>query len=82
MELPALSDSALWCVARTRLSQRACARLHMLHDKRQRESQDEAEAEEAARLTRQYERAMFVRVHAAALLKERGYDVSALLVSA
>lgn len=53
----------------------------MLHEKRQREGLDDAEAEEAARLTQQYERALFVRAHAAALLKERGFDVSTLLAS-
>lgn len=81
-DLPTLSDNALWSAARTRMSQRASARLQMLHEKRQREGLDDAEAQEAARLTRQYERAVFVRSHAAALLKERGYDVSTLLASA
>lgn len=79
--LPTLSDDALWRAARTRISQRASARLQMLHEKRQREGLEAAEAEEAARLTRQYERAMFIRAHAAALLKDRGYDVSTLLAS-
>ncbi|HET7499922.1 MAG TPA: hypothetical protein VFK02_02935 [Kofleriaceae bacterium] len=42
----------------------------------------EAEMQEAATLLRQDERVMLVRAHAAALLKERGHDVSGLLTAA
>jgi hypothetical protein len=42
----------------------------------------EAEVQEAATLLRQYERVMLVRAHAAALLKQRGHDVSSLLTAA
>jgi len=47
-----------------------------LHLKRQREGLTATEAAEAAGLTRQYERVMLVRARAAALLRERGHDVT------
>ncbi len=40
-----------------------------------------AEAETLARLVRQYERYMLVRAEAAAILRERGHDVTPLLGS-
>jgi hypothetical protein len=55
------------------------AELEALHLKRQREGLTESETETLARLVRQYERAMLVRAQAAALLKQRGYDVAELI---
>lgn len=81
-QLAALGDDALRRMARARLPARSLARLRRLHDQQQREGLDEAEAREAAALTRQYERVVFSGAQALALLKQRGYDVSALLPSA
>ncbi len=77
--LALLDDDALWRASRTHLPAEAAAQLESLHLKRQREGLTEAEAQVAASLVQQYERAMLVRAHAAALLKQRGYDVSELL---
>jgi plasmid stability protein len=80
--LAVLDDEALWREARSRLAAEASERLESLHLKRQREGLTEAEAQETSSLVRQYERAMLVRAQAAALLKQRGHDVSGLLAAA
>jgi hypothetical protein len=77
--LGVLDDAALWRAARSHLPTSAAVRLEVLHLKRQSEGLTESEAASAARLVRQYERAMLVRARAAALLKQRGHDVSSLL---
>jgi hypothetical protein len=58
---------------------KAAAELEALHLKRQREGLTDVETQTLARLVRQYERAMLVRAQAAALLKQRGYDVAELI---
>ncbi|WP_437682172.1 hypothetical protein [Sorangium sp. So ce131] len=80
--LATLDDDGLWDAARSRLPPRAAEQLEELHLKRQREGLTEAEEQEAASLARQYERAMLVRAQAAALLKQRGHDISCLLTTA
>jgi plasmid stability protein len=74
-----LDDEALWGAARTRLPAEAAEELEGLHLKRQREGISASEAEQAAALLRRYERVMLVRAQAAALLRQRGHDVSVLL---
>ena len=74
--LALLDDAALWRAARSHLSAEAAAELEALHLKRQREDLTDIETQTLARLVRQYERAMLVRAQAAALLKQRGYDVA------
>lgn len=74
-----LSDAELWQACRTRLPQSAVEQLEALHLKRQREGLTEAEAATTAALVHQYERVMLIRAQAAALLKQRGHDVSGLL---
>ncbi len=76
--LALLDDEALWRAARSHLSAEAAAQMENLHLKRQREGLTEAEAQTLAGLVRQYKRAMLVRAQAAALLKQRGHDVSEL----
>jgi plasmid stability protein len=78
-QLALLDDQALWRAARTAFATDAARRLEDLHLKRQREGLTEREAQAAAVLIQQYERAMLVRAQAAALLKQRGHDVSVLL---
>ncbi len=80
--LELLDDAELWRAARSSLLQEAARRLEELHHKQQREGLTTHEDEERAHLVRQYERAMLVRAQAAALLKERGHDISSLLASA
>jgi len=76
--LALLDDEALWRAARSHLPAEAAAQMENLHLKRQREGLTEAEAQTLAGLVRQYERTMLVRAQAAALLKQRGHDVSEL----
>jgi hypothetical protein len=78
-QLTVLDDAALFGAARAAMPKDAAEELEHLHDKRQREGLTEAEAQAAAALTRQYERFMLVRAEAAALLAERGHDVSNML---
>lgn len=80
--LALLDDEALWRAARTRLSADAAQALEELHLKRQREGLSASEADEAAALLRHHERVMLVRAQAAALLKQRGHDISVLLTGA
>jgi hypothetical protein len=69
-------DEALWQAARSRLAPETARRMEKLHRKRGRNGLSEAETQALSDLVRQYERAMLIRAHAAALLKQRGYDVS------
>ena len=80
--LSTLDDDALWQAARSRMPAESAERLEELNFKRQREGLAAVEREEAASLLQQYERAMLVRAQAAALLGERGHDISVLLTAA
>lgn len=80
--LTVLDDVALWRAARSHFSTQSAQQLEELHIKRQREELTDAESQTVERLVRQYERSMLVRAQAAALLKQRGHDVSGLLVTA
>lgn len=77
-QLALLDDAALWGAARTTFPTEAARHLENLHLKRQREGLTDSETETATALLHQYERAMLVRAQAAALLKQRGHDVSSL----
>lgn len=78
-QLATLDDATLLRAARTTLAADAAEQLESLHEKRQREGLTEAESQTAAALTRRHEHTMVVRAEAAALLVERGHDVSGLL---
>jgi hypothetical protein len=77
--LSLLDDESLWRVARSSLSSEAAAQLEELHDKQQSQGLTDAEVQAVAMLVRDYERAMLIRAQAAAILKQRGHDVSRLL---
>jgi hypothetical protein len=77
--LSLLDDDALWRAAGSRLASEDAARMEELHHKREQEGLNEAESQVLAGLVRQYERSMLVRAQAAALLRQRGHDVSGLL---
>jgi len=79
-QLVVLSDDALWRVANSRLARERASKLERLHQKGQRQPLSVAERKLELELTRQYERAMLLRARAARLLKERGLDISALLL--
>lgn len=78
-QLEALSDDALWLVARSHLSSRDAARLEALHSRRQRDGLTAREANTLDELVRRYERFMLVRARSAVLLRQRGYNVSTLV---
>ncbi len=79
--LTELSDDELWQAARTRLTVEDASELEALHDKeRQREELTEREKERQRALMHQYDRTMLIRAQAAALLHQRGHDVSRLVV--
>ncbi len=79
--LEALDAEELWRVARSRLPSEASSRLEALNLKQQSEGLDESERQTLWRLVRQYEKVLLMRARSASLLKERGHDVSKLLVS-
>ena len=74
-----LTDAELWQAGRTHLAKKVSSQLEALHFKQQSEGLSSTEAETADTLLHQYRRVMLIRAQAAALLKERGHDVSALL---
>ncbi len=77
--LALLDDEALRRAAGSRLGSEAAGELEALHLKQQREGLTEVEAQRRVELVRQYEHALLVRAQAAALLRQRGHDVSGLL---
>jgi hypothetical protein len=77
--LTLLDDDSLWRAARSSLAPEVSAELEELHNKQQRQGLTAAEVETLAGLVKHYERAMLVRARAAAILKQRGHDVSQLL---
>lgn len=78
-QLDQLEDVAVWQAARSRMAPEAAERLQELNAKRQRQGLEPGEMQEKEALIRQYEWAMLVRAKAAAVLKQRGHDVSSLL---
>jgi plasmid stability protein len=79
--LALLDDAELWRAARSRLADETAAQLEDLHLKRQRDGLTPAEEQTLTGLMRQYERVMLVRAQVAALLKQRGHDVTKLLTA-
>jgi plasmid stability protein len=74
-----LGDEDLWRAARQSLATEKAASIEELHLKRQREGLSAPESEALATLMKEYARIMLVRSRAAALLRQRGHDVSGLL---
>ena len=82
LALSSLDDNALWEIARSRLSPDIAAELETLNWKQQAEKLSPEEQSRQEELAHQYEKTMLLRARAAALLKERGYDISELMPSA
>jgi len=80
-DLELLTDEELWRAAWNRLSDDARAQLETLNFKQQREALKPAEKETLEQLVHQYDWAVLLRAEAARLLKERGHDVSRLLIA-
>jgi len=74
-----LDDEELWRAARTSVAPERAAELEELHLKRQAEGLSAEDEDRVAVLMREYARTLLVRARAAAVLKQRGHDVSVLL---
>lgn len=74
-----LDDEELWRAARQSLALEKATEIEELHLKRQKEGLSASEVESLATLMKEYRRTMLVRSRSAALLKQRGHDVSGLL---
>lgn len=74
-----LEDADLWRAARQSLAAERATEIEELHRKRQREGLSASEIEALATLMKEYTRTMLVRARSAALLKQRGHNVSGLL---
>lgn len=74
-----LDDEELWRAARQSLAPEKAADIEELHLKRQKDGLSASEIESLATLMKEYTRIMLVRSRSAALLKQRGHDVSELL---
>lgn len=73
-----LGDDELWRAARQRLTLEKAAEIEELHRNRQRDGLSASEIEALATLMKEYTRILLVRSRSAALLKQRGHDVSEL----
>jgi plasmid stability protein len=73
-----MTDAELWQAAQTELPLQDSAKMQALMFKRQREGLTTAEEREAKRLAHRADRTMLVRSRAAALLQDRGHDISSL----
>src|SRR4051812_356230 len=74
-----LEDEELWRAARQSLPLEKATDIEELHFKRQKEGLSAPEVESLSTLMKEYTRIMLVRSRSAALLKQRGHDVSVLL---
>lgn len=81
-QLPHLGDQDLWQAARMRVPAGKAERMQELVWKEQAEGLTIPEQDEADQLQRYAQRVMLVRGEAAALLAERGHDVSELIAPA
>ncbi len=79
--LRGLDDEALLRAAMDRFPVEAAERFTELNHKQQRESLTDEEIRALEGLRHGYERVMVVRAEAASLLKQRGHDVSKLILS-
>jgi hypothetical protein len=77
--LDTFDDQRLWRVARSTMPQRAMRRLRSLVRLQQQRTLTPVEAQELAQLLDRLEDVGLMRAKAAALLHERGHNVSALL---
>ena len=76
--LDLFTDEELWRAARSRLAPEAAERLEELNFRRQRAEVSDADLNQIAALTNQYEWAMLIRAKAVEQLFKRGHDISGL----
>ncbi len=77
-QLDYLTDDDLWQAAQTQLTPEEIELMQTLSTQQQIAELTIEEKETATRLSERYQWTMLVRAKAAALLKQRGYDISAL----
>jgi hypothetical protein len=77
--LSSLDDVALWEAARTQVPEAAAERLADLNFQEIAGELSEDERREQSAILREADRVILLRAHSAALLKQRGHDVSSLV---
>ncbi|WP_155523498.1 hypothetical protein [Nodosilinea nodulosa] len=80
-QLALLTDEELWNAAASRSSRDDNELMQELLEKRQREGLTPEEFEQVQTLSKHFNHIMIVRAKSAALLAERGHDISALAVA-
>ena len=78
-QLEFLNDEELWRTAQLRVSPELHGRMETLSEKRQILGLSSAEKAESEQLVQHADHVMLVRAKAAALLRSRGHDVTALM---
>jgi len=78
-QLDVLTERELWQAAQTKVSSEATDAMQALVEKQQREGLTDQERQQAHVLSHFFNRTMLVRAKAAAILKQRGHDVSHLV---
>ncbi len=78
-QLQHLTDAELWQAAAVKATAKEETQMQQLLDKQQRQGLTAEEVHEQQQLAIYFERIMLTRAQAAALLKQRGYDVTPLL---
>jgi hypothetical protein len=76
--LPGSGDEQLWNAARIRVPEDVEERLEGFADRGRESRLSDEDLQQQAELLKECHRVMLLRAHAAALLKQRGYDVSSL----
>ena len=76
--LSLLAEEELWNAATSTASEEENEQMQVLLEKRQREGLTSDELEQLQSLSRRFNQIMMMRAKAAALLQEKGYDISAL----
>ena len=80
-QLVLLTDAELWNAARSQASEDDDDLMQELLEKQQRQGLTPEESEQAQMLSRLFNHIMMVRAKSAALLAERGHDISILAVA-
>lgn len=78
--LAILDDKMLEGIARNPMAKKKYARIQALHLKRQRDGLSETETQLLAALMKEYDKAFLVRANAIEILRQRGHDISGVLL--
>ena len=78
-QLDLFTERELWQAAQTKVSSEATDAMQVLVEKQQREGLTDQERQQTQVLSHFFNRVMLIRAKAAAILKQRGHDVSTLV---